>query len=467
MRQLLIVALGVLACVPARREASHRSVRTNEVWLAGYLAGIKTGYTMYRVEAGRDANRISGLVRMTVGMMGRSQTLSVKTSIVTNSNWTLRSFASSVSSQDGSYLASGHVRAGRLLVEGGPTHVRRSVVLSRPVYPIEALGMAIVSGGYRPGDLIRFTTFDATVMDTMTAEIKLLGSERLEVGGETLVALKVLVTRAKLGVATWLDSSGLPVKEESPVGLSWYRATRETALLGEPDAATLDVLRLFSVPVDTPVIVPSSARRMVLELTGVDTTSYRLAAAYQRVISTSPLRVELAAPTVPQHRVARRRPGLTSELSPSTSIQSDDPTIKAKARDIVAGCEDAVTAARVLLDWVYRSLRKQATASFPNAVDVLRDMRGDCNEHAVLYAALARAAGIPARVVVGLVYLEGAFYYHAWNEVDLDGWMPVDPTFGEFPAGVMRLQLGGGEVSRQAELLGLVTQIGIRIIEVE
>ena len=29
-------------------------------------------------------------------------------------------------------------------------------------------------------------------------------------------------------------------------------------------------------------------------------------------------------------------------------------------------------------------------------------------------------SGIPARIAVGLVYIHGAFYYHAWPEVYLD-----------------------------------------------
>ena len=52
---------------------------------------------------------------------------------------------------------------------------------------------------------------------------------------------------------------------------------------------------------------------------------------------------------------------------------------------------------------------------------MLRTKVGDCNEHTALYVAMARALGIPARIAVGLVYIHGAFYYHAWPEVYLDG----------------------------------------------
>ena len=60
---------------------------------------------------------------------------------------------------------------------------------------------------------------------------------------------------------------------------------------------------------------------------------------------------------------------------------------------------------------------------------------------------MARALGLPARVAVGLVYLRGAFYYHAWPEVyvaqspTLGQWLPVDPTLNQFPADATHVRL--------------------------
>ena len=92
---------------------------------------------------------------------------------------------------------------------------------------------------------------------------------------------------------------------------------------------------------------------------------------------------------------------------------------------------------------------------------MLRTRVGDCNEHTALYVAMARAAGIPARIAVGLVYVHGAFYYHAWPEVYLRRgrggglWLPVDPTFNQFPADATHLRLARGGLDRQAAILPL------------
>ena len=146
------------------------------------------------------------------------------------------------------------------------------------------------------------------------------------------------------------------------------------------------------------------------------------------------------------------------------TIQCDAPELTRRASEAVAGAGTALEVAEVLTDWVFLNVEKEPTASFPTALDVLRHMKGDCNEHSVLFAALARAAGLPAKVSVGLVYMEGAFYYHAWNEVLLgDVWMPVDATFGQFPAAALRLKLSEGEIGEQAKILGVVGRLGIEV----
>src|SRR5262249_62187845 len=69
--------------------------------------------------------------------------------------------------------------------------------------------------------------------------------------------------------------------------------------------------------------------------------------------------------------------------------------------------------------WVAQNLKeKNFKTGFAPASEVARNLTGDCTEHGVLTAAMCRAAGIPARVVVGLVYADhlGGFGYHLWDE---------------------------------------------------
>ena len=118
-------------------------------------------------------------------------------------------------------------------------------------------------------------------------------------------------------------------------------------------------------------------------------------------------------------------------------------------------------------------LEKKPTVSLPSAREVLRTKIGDCNEHTALYVAMARAIGIPARIAVGLTFVRGAFYYHAWPEVYLDEgagrgyWLPVDPTLNQFPADATHLRLARGGLDRQAAILPLIGRMKMEVLDLE
>jgi len=90
---------------------------------------------------------------------------------------------------------------------------------------------------------------------------------------------------------------------------------------------------------------------------------------------------------------------------------------------------------------------------------------GDCNEHAVLLAAMARAAGIPAQIEAGLVYMKGRFYYHAWNVLYLGRWITADSLMGQIPADVTHIRLVRGEPDSQMDLIGVIGKVKLEILE--
>ncbi|MGH7671420.1 MAG: transglutaminase-like domain-containing protein, partial [Gemmatimonadales bacterium] len=151
-------------------------------------------------------------------------------------------------------------------------------------------------------------------------------------------------------------------------------------------------------------------------------------------------------------------------LTPEPLIQARDPRIAAQARQIVGRERDPAHAAELLTRWVSGNLRREIAVGVPSAVRVLDTRRGDCNEHTALYVALARAVGLPARTVAGLVYARGRFYYHAWPEVYLGDWVAVDPTFNQFPADASHLRFAIGGLARQVELVRLVGRLKLEVL---
>ncbi|MGH7927285.1 MAG: transglutaminase-like domain-containing protein, partial [Candidatus Binatia bacterium] len=155
---------------------------------------------------------------------------------------------------------------------------------------------------------------------------------------------------------------------------------------------------------------------------------------------------------------------LGSFLQPTAFLQSDNPAIRSLANEIIGAEKDARKAALRIKDWVYGNIAKTPTISIPSALEVLQTRKGDCNEHAVLFNALARAAGIPAKTVVGVVYMRGAFYYHAWAEVWLGDWVSLDPVLNQFPADVTHVKFLEGDIDRQLDILRLIGNLKIEVL---
>ncbi|HNR93775.1 MAG TPA: transglutaminase-like domain-containing protein, partial [Kiritimatiellia bacterium] len=114
---------------------------------------------------------------------------------------------------------------------------------------------------------------------------------------------------------------------------------------------------------------------------------------------------------------------------------------------------------------LHKGRGRQIARRIGDGIEVLRVGAGDCNEHTYLFVALARAAGIPARIHLGVVYLDGAFYYHAWPSVFVGRWVDMDPTFGQHEADASHIFLGEGESAAQVRLLQVVGQVKADILE--
>jgi transglutaminase-like putative cysteine protease len=153
-------------------------------------------------------------------------------------------------------------------------------------------------------------------------------------------------------------------------------------------------------------------------------------------------RTDLGA--VPRRMLPFADSGLAAWLGTEPLIPKDDPRLVAQARQIVGRERNA---GRVWLrSAAHRSPGRPRLP--PGAVAALVSRRGECGDQAALLVGLARAAGIPARPVAGLLYAGGRFYYHAWAELYIGEWVTADPVTGEFPAGAGRIGLAIGGLAR-------------------
>jgi hypothetical protein len=347
--------------------------------------------------------------------------------------------------------------------------------------------------GSRPKVGSRFTVpvFDPTAMAPRNVEISILAeslftvadSAKLDSAGGRWVGVHTdtvrawnLSTEARSVSAGWVDEQGRLVESAQPGGITLKRTAYELAFenwridrqTGAAVAAVgRDVLETTAIAASAP-FGASRRERVRARLHDVSLAGFDLSGGRQQ-LSGDVLTVqregegELTANWKLGDRSIERR--FRKYLGAEPLLEVGDVNIRTTAARIIGTETDPRVAAQKLNRWVHDSVRKAITISVPSALQVLRNRRGDCNEHTQLYLALARAVGLPARGAAGLAYLDGKFYYHAWPEVFLGSWVAVDPTFGQMPADAGHLRFVSGGFSRQAELLRLIGSLRIDILE--
>lgn len=124
--------------------------------------------------------------------------------------------------------------------------------------------------------------------------------------------------------------------------------------------------------------------------------------------------------------------GFEEYLESGPFIMPDSDKISSVANSLVAGETDAYVISKKMENWVYNAITtKDYSFDFANAVEALETRTGDCTEHSVLLASLLRAAGIPSKVLVGLIYTNDpkpSFGYHMWVKAYIGKWIDLDAT---------------------------------------
>lgn len=98
--------------------------------------------------------------------------------------------------------------------------------------------------------------------------------------------------------------------------------------------------------------------------------------------------------------------------------------------------------AKAIERWVQQNMKAvEFSQAMASASETARTLSGDCTEYAMLAVGMCRAAGIPSRTALGLVYAPGRegkpfLAYHMWFEVYVGGqWVALDATLGRGSVG--------------------------------
>lgn len=479
-----------------RAEAALR-LPPGAAYYAVILGADQIGYASSTIDTLGDTLSLGDIVVLEIPVLGTVQRTEARTDIFLTRGLRLRSFTASLHSESAQFDATGRIDGDSMLVleiAGADSRETRRIPLPEPIVLPQLLPLEVALGGaLRTGRSYAMPVFDPLLLSTrrvtvtVTAESTFTFADSavfdtaagrfVPIVTDTVRGWQLREAQGDVPLDTWMDAHGRVITMTSPMGFRLERTAFEVAYenfrrFRSPAADTApghdgDLIRQTAIASNV-TLAQDTLALLRVRLGGPDLTGFDLDGDRQHLAGdTLTIRREDATAQRASYRLPATVPALRGFVQPEPLVQSDDPRIQAQARQIIGRTRRPERAAELLTRWVAEHVRKEVTLSVPSALDVYQSRRGDCNEHTVLFVALARAVGLPSRTAAGLVYLGGTFYYHAWPEVYLNGWVAVDPTFGQFPADAAHVRFTIGGLARQLEMIRLIGRLTIDVMRTD
>jgi len=423
----------------------------NTEYLGVYLQGHKVGYLASRIDTVENGYRVYSTTYLKLAPVpGMEKEVSYRVAASTDLTYNLKSFEFSMTSGDYFFEAQGERQNGKLAVDMNVAGQQK-----KEVYDIKSSYIpATIEGLVKTGKTGEFQFFDPTLQSIFDIKVKNLGKDTLD--GEPVTKYSVL--QSGMEMVFWISDKGELLRSESPIGMVMKK--EEKVVKEDIETVGFKLYDSYAIRVDKRIKNPREITMLKVRLDSVDLTGLRIEDDRQTLESNV-----LTIKTVEPGQTGKIPKDVEEFLQATAFIPSADGKIKKIAKE-VTGDSKGLEAVEKIIDYVDKRLTDKPTFSIPNALDALKSGEGDCNEHAALTVALLRAVEIPSRVEVGLVYVSGAFYYHAWVGVYLGGkWISTDPTFAQLIADPTHIKLEYGGFENQAKLYRVINKLQISVLD--
>ena len=331
---------------------------------------------------------------------------------------------------------------------------RHRVATTAPV-PLDAesfLGPKIVRGEAKPGSTWTLKQLDMLGGRVAEEKLEVLGVEPgpSEAGDVPCTKVRQTDPETKSETLLWFDRDGALARVKV-LSDEIRRVSPETARKRPATLASFSI----TVPASPPLERVFSADRLLVDLHLRGDPDRPLpefpSSPWSRVTGVEgsdaegwTVHAELTAYDAPGARatIPVADPAFAKDLESTVFLCLTHPDVIAAAKRIVGTETDARKAAQKIADFVFTLKKQSPEVGEATAVEILRDRQGDCSEHALLFVALCRAAGIPARRCSGFVCVGSIWGAHAWAEIWTGAWMGVDPTTNDVGQGARYLFYG-------------------------
>lgn len=473
---LIILCALFFPCLPLSAEpiAPLAAPPLGERWFIITMGDERTGFahTSIREISGGYEVSCESSVRMVV--LGFSREFSARETYLVNGDLSLKSFVVEQTIGGNPMRLQGEVTAGGVKVTVDEAGKRREKTLKArgKVYPPPLLNLYPLMHGVKGGKKYRLRMLDPEEVKLKEVTVAVLGRETLPGGVATVHLRNDLYPVVDNDI--WVDLAGNTVRESVRDGLIVTSAEEGGAVrrfLLDAAIAKKELILDFSlVRVDRPIARPSELKRMAVELSGLPENFPLPSGGGQqgergsdgKVIFT----VERFLP-LPEGGVAAAASREHAKYpEPFGEMPPDSGELVAKKDEIAGVDNEPLKVAEKLARWIAVNVAESPADSL-SPLETLKAKKGDCRSRVLLYVSLARSAGIPARLVSGLVHAAGkGFVYHSWAEIRVGEWLAVDPGLGQVPADATHIKLAEGDSPEDmAPLAGVVGRLKARIVE--
>ncbi|MBU1087379.1 MAG: lasso peptide biosynthesis protein [Candidatus Omnitrophica bacterium] len=329
------------------------------------------------------------------------------------------------------------------------------------ISPFSSFGSLEIGNNY---NLMVFNPFSLALEPL---EVNVLDQEIIVHDNQDVKAYRVKSKYRGIEQTAWVNQDGEILKQETGLGWVLIKESPEAATRVYSETAKSEIELMQMVSIAANITLPNKPLKVLnINLKNLP-DDFDLKSQRQKILNDQDniKTLQIRAEKINQEQCLALPINEFNDLKHASAfIQADAPEIKALAAKIINKEKNSYLAAVKINDWLFKNIAKVPVVSIPSAVDVLKTREGDCNEHSVLFAALARSIGIPTKINVGLVYSHGRFYYHAWVSVYIGVWLDMDPTFGQNIADAGHIKLLEGDIRRQLDIIRVLGKIELEVI---
>ena len=450
-------------------------------WMGTYFKGKKLGFSFAKMKVTKNGITVNSKSFFRLKSEGVNQSTTFNQVTHLTPDLRLREFSLAQEILGQRQKVDAHIENRKLVyrVVGLGFDKTQSIPFHPNTAPSSTFLLKIIRDGIQVGKQGKIPIFMEAFQMLVDLEYEILRTESIKYDDKPVETFVILHQVAGMVSTLWVTANGTVIKEITSQGFESHREPEHIARdLGDEVMTVGSLITLSLVKPGREIPHPSKKRRMKMILSKMRSPDLIPEDHRQKVLqskkSADGTYTSVLLVNSEPKKLARSLPRPVSGfdhpefLDDSAEVQSKHPLIRNLAKELVGETSNAWKASKQINLWVYNYLEKELVDSV-SALNALNERKGECQSHTYLFTALARAAGIPTRIVNGLVYssqLQG-FLYHAWPEVYVGEWRTLDPTFGQDIVDATHIKLSQGEKESQFKLMEFIGKIQIELIKNE